>query len=119
MIENIKKEEIKKDIRNFLDIRFIPKFAPKSKNEAYEIIGMDNVFLEIKLPKDEIEITFYFFGEEIKSIQLEIDLPNNKLIDIGFHDSLDEIYNQTIKEMIEYQIKNIFDKKQNHKFHLL
>jgi hypothetical protein len=109
MIGNMKKEEIKNDIKNFLDNRFIPKFAPKSKNETYEIIEMDNVFWEIKLPKDEIEITFYFFGKEKRTIQMEIDLPNNKQIDMGFNNNLDDIYNQAIKEMIKHQIKNIFN----------
>jgi hypothetical protein len=111
MIGNVKKEEIKKDIINFLDNRFIPNFAPKSKEETYEIIGMESGYLEIKLPKDDIEITFYFFGKEEKNIQMEIELPNKNMIDIYYYDDFEVIFNQAIKKMTEYQIKNIFNKK--------
>ena len=56
------KEQIKNKIRNFLDNRFIPKYAPKSIGEQYEIVENANNWV-IELIKERMVIIFYFYED--------------------------------------------------------
>ena len=116
LMENFEenKEQIKNNIRKFIDNRFIPKFAPKSKDKVCDIIegkNKINKYWEIILLKDEIGIMIYFYGKvSTEFIQMEIRFPNNNMIDTDLHKNLEKMFDEIIKLSTENKIKRIFKK---------
>ena len=104
------KESLKKDIKYFVDTRFIPKFAPRSENNEYEIEDDCNVW-RIFLEKEDIVIVFCFYnvygGEKILKINSDIYFSNDISSETYLYDNLNEVFNEIIKLTLENKIKNI------------
>ena len=105
---NDNKEQIKSNIRNFMDNRFIPRFTPKIIDKQYEIEENSNNWI-IELIKEKIVIILYFYDRP-NEFQLEFEMPDDVYIETNCHDNLDGMFDEAIKIMTEHKIKKIFIK---------
>jgi hypothetical protein len=113
MINNFigNKEQFEKSIFDFVNNRFIPKYASKSMNEKIKITNENNIRWVVKLENENIEIAFYF-NRTIGGMRIhsEIDLPGEIYLVTDYLESINDVFDSIIKIMIEDRIKGIFFK---------